>query len=106
MLSSHNYGENAVNKSDLIESLSLELDMQDKHAEEAVKEILQLMVNTLSADGRIELRGFGSMCLHHRSPRTARNPKTGELVEVTAKAVPYFKPGKALREAVNDGIDL
>ncbi|MFI8038632.1 HU family DNA-binding protein, partial [Acinetobacter baumannii] len=50
----------------------------------------------------IEIRGFGSFALHHREPRVGRNPKTGKSVDVAAKAVPHFKPGKALRDAVNE----
>ncbi|MDO5652470.1 MAG: HU family DNA-binding protein [Moraxella sp.] len=91
-----------INKSDLIERLSLQQDLQDKAAEEAVRELIHLMIDTLTQDGRVEVRGFGSLCLHHREARQARNPRTGEIVSVCAKAVPHFKPGKALREAVND----
>ena len=51
----------------------------------------------------MELRGFGAFTAKRRDPRTGRNPRTGEAVEVTGKAVPYFKPGKELRERVNGG---
>jgi integration host factor subunit beta len=59
------------------------------------------MAQTLSAGGRIEIRGFGSFSLHHRPPRIGRNPKTGEAVSLAGKYVPHFKPGKELRERVN-----
>ena len=52
---------------------------------------------------RIEIRGFGSFSLHYRPPRMGRNPKTGEAVALAGKYVPHFKPGKDLRERVNEG---
>ena len=52
---------------------------------------------------RIEIRGFGSFSLHFRPPRVGRNPKTGESVELKGKYVPHFKPGKELRERVDEG---
>jgi integration host factor subunit beta len=55
----------------------------------------------LSADGRVELRGFGAFSTRARDARTGRNPRTGEVVEVTAKRVPYFKPGKEMRQRLN-----
>lgn len=96
-----------INKSDFISNLgSVCEDLTEATVDEAVREILGLMVDTLANDGRVEIRGFGSFCLHHREARVGRNPKTGESVEVPAKAIPHFKPGKALREAVNDKADL
>ena len=69
--------------------------------ENAVKQLFEAMSATLAGGGRIEIRGFGSFSLHYRSARTARNPKTGELVTTKSKYVPHFKPGKELRERVN-----
>ena len=62
------------------------------------------MANALSRGHRIEIRGFGSFSLHFREPRTGRNPKTGDSVSLTGKFVPHFKPGKELREIVNDSL--
>jgi len=62
------------------------------------------MSQTLSQGQRIEIRGFGSFSLHYRAPRSGRNPKTGESVQLTAKHVPHFKPGKELRDQVNDSL--
>ena len=59
------------------------------------------MSDTLAADDRVEIRGFGSFQLNHRLPRVGRNPKTGERVDVPAKASPHFKAGKELREKVD-----
>lgn len=92
-----------INKSDFISNLGATCEnMTDTAVDEAVRQILSLMVDTLVNDGRVEIRGFGSFCLHHRQARIGRNPKTGESVEVPAKAIPHFKPGKALRDAVNE----
>ena len=91
-----------LKKSDLISNVAYSCqNIEEKLVVEAVREILNLMGDVLHKDGRIEVRGFGSFCLHHREARKARNPKTGEVVSVEAKAVPHFKPGKALREMVN-----
>ena len=93
----------ALNKSDLIERISLKNPhLAEPLVEEAVKIMIDQMIASLSSDNRIEIRGFGSFALHHREPRVGRNPKTGKSVEVAAKAVPHFKPDKALRDAVNE----
>ena len=62
------------------------------------------MAQTLQKGERIEIRGFGSFSLHYRAPRVGRNPKTGETVELEGKYVPHFKPGKELRERVNESL--
>jgi len=67
----------------------------------AVKVMLEHMAACLAAGGRIEIRGFGSLSLHFRRGRVGRNPKTGTPVALRPKYVPYFKPGKALRERVD-----
>lgn len=95
--------EKIINKSEFVDKLSSQCpDIPEKTVEEASKKIIEMMIHTLCGDGRIEVRGFGSFSLHHREARTARNPKTGEKVTVSAKAIPYFKPGKALKEGVNE----
>ncbi len=91
-----------MTKSELIERLAEKLShLPVKDVELAVKEILEMMAQTLSKGERIEIRGFGSFSLHYRAPRLGRNPKTGESVNLTGKYVPHFKPGKELRERVN-----
>ena len=67
--------------------------------------MLEQMSLTLASGGRIEVRGFGSFSLHFRPPRTGRNPKSGDAVELTGKYVPHFKPGKDLRERVNATVE-
>jgi integration host factor subunit beta len=70
--------------------------------ESSIKEMLEQMAQTLQKGERIEIRGFGSFSLHYRAPRVGRNPKTGETVKLDGKYVPHFKPGKELRERVNE----
>jgi integration host factor subunit beta len=72
---------------------------------EEVERILDLFFNQitqrLAEGGRVELRGFGAFSTRERSPRKGRNPRTGASVDVPAKSVPYFKPGKEVRERLN-----
>ncbi len=90
-------------KSDLIEALSEKQSLLNyRDVELAVKLILEQMSDSLSRGDRIEIRGFGSFTLHHRPPRIGRNPKSGESVKLDEKFVPHFKPGKELRDRVND----
>jgi integration host factor subunit beta len=94
-----------MTKSELIERISLQQEqLPPRDVELAVKMILERMTQALVHNQRIEIRGFGSFCLHYRAPRTGRNPKTGDSVELTGKYVPYFKPGKDLKERVNDSL--
>ena len=95
----------ALTKSELIERIAERQDQLSlKDVELAVKLIMDQMTDTLSEGGRIEIRGFGSFSLHYRSVRTGRNPKTGDPVSLEGKYVPHFKPGKELRERVNDSV--
>ncbi|GAA6134314.1 integration host factor subunit beta [Oceaniserpentilla sp. 4NH20-0058] len=92
-----------MTKSELIERITEKHpDMSSKDIELAVKTILDTMSQALSQGDRIEIRGFGSFSLHFRNPRVGRNPKTGESVHLKGKYVPHFKPGKELREQVNE----
>ncbi len=72
-----------------------------RDVELAVNCILEQMALALLEGERIEIRGFGSFSLHHRPPRIGRNPKTGESVNLPAKAAIYFKPGKEMKYRVN-----
>lgn len=92
-----------MTKSELIEILSSKhVQLPPKDIELTVKTILEQMGQTLASGERIEIRGFGSFSLHYRPPRLGRNPKTGDAVSLVGKYVPHFKPGKQLRERVND----
>lgn len=91
-----------MTKSELIERIALRLDqLPVKDVELAIKVMLDTMSDVLSQGERIEIRGFGSFSLHYRAPRTGRNPKTGDAVLLAGKYVPHFKPGKELRDRVN-----
>ena len=90
-----------MTKSELIDKISHQCVLTAKDVEFAVQTILEHIAETLEEGERVEVRGFGSFSLHFREPRTGRNPRTGEAVELAAKRVPHFKPGKMLRDRVN-----
>ncbi len=95
-----------MTKSEIINILSRKQShLSSKDIELSVKILLEQMSDTLSSGERIEIRGFGSFSLHHRTARKGRNPKTGEQVNLIAKHVPHFKPGKEMRERVNESKD-
>lgn len=77
-----------------------QLYMRDIEA--IIETIITEMSDALANDDRVELRGFGSFVVKKRAPRTGRNPRTGETVDVAAKSLPAFKAGKALRDRLNE----
>lgn len=77
-----------------------------KDLELSVNHIIDRMSEKLGNGQRIEIRGFGSFCLHYRPPRKAHNPKTGARVYTAAKYTPHFKPGKNMRDRVNSNRTL
>lgn len=90
-------------KSELIIKIANKQDsLSLKDIELSVNHILECMSEALGNGDRIEIRGFGSFCLHYRPPRKAHNPKTGARVYTESKYTPHFKPGKDLRERVNE----
>lgn len=94
-----------MTKSDLIERLARDqTHLAVKDIELSVKLMLDQMSDALANGERIEIRGFGSFSLHYRPERIGRNPKTGEAVALPGKSVPHFKPGKQLRERVNNSL--
>ena len=93
-------------RSELIARLTEENpDLKSEDLERVVGVILDEIADALSRGDRVELRGFGAFSVRQRKARTGRNPRTGETVEVAAKAVPFFRPGKELRARVNGGED-
>ena len=91
-----------MTRSDLVEELAARFgQLTHRDAEYAVKTILDAMSEALVRGHRIEIRGFGSFSINRRPPRVGRNPRSGEQVVISEKLVPHFKPGKALREAVD-----
>jgi integration host factor subunit beta len=95
-----------VLKSELVRALNEKLpELQVKDVELALNCILRQLADAIVQGERIEIRGFGSFNLHHRPPRIARNPKTGEAVNLPAKVAIHFKPGKEMRDRVNAARD-
>ena len=90
-----------MNKSELVDALANEKNLTYKKAEEIVNIIFDSMSSTLSDGGRIEIRGFGSFVVKDYKAYMGRNPKTGEVIQVHPKKLPFFKVGKELREKVN-----
>ena len=91
-----------MTRSDLVEELANRfVQLNHRDSEFAVKTILDAMNDALVRGHRIEIRGFGSFSINRRPPRMGRNPRSGESVAIPEKRVPHFKPGKALREAVD-----
>ena len=89
-------------KAELVEEVARTTQLTKKHAEIIVNTVFDSIVDSLKDGEKIELRGFGSFRIRHRGARTGRNPKTGDKVKVPPKRIPYFKPGKELRELLND----
>ena len=90
-------------KSELINRIiEKQESLSRRDVEMSVNSILECMSSSLGRGDRIEIRGFGSFSLHYRPPRKAHNPKTGDRVFTEAKYTPHFKPGKELRERVNE----
>lgn len=92
-----------MNKSELIEQLSLKANLTKKRAEIVVNLLFNSMSEALAKGGRIEIRGFGSLINKHYEAYEGRNPRTGEVIQVPEKKLPFFKVGKDLRERVNGG---
>ena len=94
-----------MTKAELVEEVSRVSDLTKKHSETIVDTVFQSIVDALQRGEKIELRGFGSFRLRRRQSRKGRNPKTGDRVDVPPKQVPYFKPGKELKDLINQSVD-
>ena len=90
-----------MNKSDLIAKIAEKTELNQKQAAAALDTTIILITEALKAGETVHIMGFGTFEVRERAATTARNPRTGETVEVAAKKVPAFKPGKALKEAVD-----
>jgi integration host factor subunit beta len=89
-------------RSELIKKLETEnVELKTEEIEKIVDLFFGEIIQSLADGGRVELRGFGAFYTRDRSPRQGRNPRTGASVEVPSKRVPYFKPGKEVRERLN-----
>ena len=93
--------EVCMNKSELVEALAARNGLTYKKSEEIVNIIFDSMSDALTTGGRIEIRGFGSFVVKDYQAYMGRNPKTGEVIKVKPKKLPFFKVGKELREKVN-----
>jgi integration host factor subunit beta len=87
-----------MTKAELVEEVARAAELNKRDAEVIVETVFDSIVGSLQNGEKVELRGFGSFRTRERGPRRGRNPKTGEPVDVPAKRVPYFKPGKELKE--------
>jgi integration host factor subunit beta len=90
-----------MTKAELVEEVARVAELTKKHSEVIVNTVFDSIIEALQKDEKIELRGFGSFRIRQRRSRQGRNPKTGDKVDVPAKKIPYFKPGKELKELIN-----
>jgi len=90
-----------MTKAELVEEVARNTQLTKKHAEIIVNTVFESIVDSLKEGEKIELRGFGSFRIRERGSRIGRNPKTGAKVDVPSKRIPYFKPGKQLKELLN-----
>ncbi len=90
-----------MNKSELIDAISQELDLPLREASSITETILNTMVEAMANGDAIEIRGFGSFVVKNYETYFGRNPKTGQKIEVPPKKLPFFKVGKELKERVN-----
>src|SRR5918911_3812520 len=92
-----------MTKAELVEEVARAAELNKRDAEVIVETVFDSIIGALHNGEKVELRGFGSFRTRERGPRRGRNPKTGEPVDVPAKRVPYFKPGKELKEYFTEG---
>ena len=90
-----------MNKSQLIETIAKEEGITIKSAASVVNVVFDSMADSLARDDRVEIRGFGSFKVKDYSSYQGRNPKTGEIIQVKEKKLPYFKVGKGMKERVD-----
>ena len=95
-------GERSMIRSELVQLLARDNpDLSPKEVERIVTKFFEAITERLAKGGRVELRGFGAFSTRSRDARLGRNPRTGDSVDVSAKRVPYFKPGKEMRSRLN-----
>ena len=91
-----------MTKADIVEIIAEKTGFTAKDVKIMIEQFLDEVKGCLGESKHLEIRGFGSFSLHYRPPRKAHNPKTGERVNTEAKHTPHFKPGKELRDRVNE----
>ncbi|HHP50790.1 MAG TPA: HU family DNA-binding protein [Moorella mulderi] len=90
-----------MNKAELVDSVAEKTDLTKKEVEKVINAVLETIEEALVEGDRVQLVGFGTFEVRERAPRTGRNPRTGEEIQIAAARVPVFKAGKALKEAVS-----
>jgi integration host factor subunit beta len=90
-----------MTKAELVEKVANRIELSKKDAEVVINAIIQSISDSLAGGEKVEIRGFGSFRIRDRNARTARNPKSGEWLEVPAKKVPFFKAGNDLKNLVD-----
>jgi DNA-binding protein HU-beta len=90
-----------VNKTELVDAVAENADLSKASAARAVDAALDAISGSLSKGDQVALVGFGTFVVRDRAARSGRNPRTGETIEIAAAKIPAFKPGKALKDAVN-----
>lgn len=90
-----------MNKTELVDEIAKAADISKASAARALDAVIESVTSTLKQDGSVTLAGFGSFVVGSRAARLGRNPRTGEEISIAAAKVPKFKPGKALKDAVN-----
>lgn len=91
-----------MKKSDLVEAISAKTGVAKAQAQNIIEDVFELISDALAKGDKIDLRGFGTFSTRDSAARTGRNPQTGETIQIPARRVPGFKPGKELRDRVND----
>ena len=90
-----------MNKSELIDAIAAASDLSKAAAGRALDAVTETITKSLTEEDQVVLVGFGTFSVKDRAARTGRNPQTGEPIEIAAAKIPSFKPGKALKDAVN-----
>ena len=90
-----------MNKTELIEHIAIHADISKAAAARALESTIGAVMETLKNGGSVSLVGFGTFAVGKRAARVGRNPRTGASIKITAAMVPKFRPGKALKDALN-----
>ena len=90
-----------MNKTELIEHIAVQTDISKAAATRALESVIDAIKTTLKKGGAVSLVGFGTFAVSKRAARTGRNPRTGAAIRIKAAKVPKFRPGKALKDALN-----
>ncbi len=90
-----------MNKTELVAAVAAGAELSKKDTEKAIKSLVDVITNELKAGGKVQLVGFGTFEVVERGEREGRNPRSGETMTIAASKAPKFRPGKALKDAIN-----